>query len=339
MKTYETSPFKRRRLDIKRRTPTSTATAHGSMLVRLEGAKRFYDMYVLNPKHAAAHGGDIHIHDLDFLTLTPPAARSTCCSCSGRLSTGHVLQEPRTSIPTSPGLHRHPASQNDQRRANVVSFDYGMAPGVRKTYRKRFRDNVGRLLTRNTVEDGRRRRSCFPRSGRDRPDSRDGGKGSFDAALKAPGSLMTPERRPNCCPARKFSKRKSQGHLPGDGGAGAQPQHHEQPRRRRCPFPPSITARTPPRRTNLVMEQLLLATEAGLGREETPIFPIQIFRVKASTSTGDPNYDLFAGHPHSANGSSPTFPSWTRRTTSGTTSRAPRQWPTGLPHAGHGQRL
>lgn len=45
----------------------------------------------------------------------------------------------------------------------------------------------------------------------------------------------------------------------------------------------------------LAVEQLLLATEAGLGNGETPIFPIQIFRVKEGVNynPGDPNYDLF----------------------------------------------
>ena len=45
----------------------------------------------------------------------------------------------------------------------------------------------------------------------------------------------------------------------------------------------------------LAIEQLLLATEAGLGHGETPIFPIQIFRVKEGINynPGDPNYDLF----------------------------------------------
>lgn len=45
----------------------------------------------------------------------------------------------------------------------------------------------------------------------------------------------------------------------------------------------------------LAVEQLLLATEAGLGNGETPIFPIQIFRVKEGVNYnhGDPNYDLF----------------------------------------------
>ena len=45
----------------------------------------------------------------------------------------------------------------------------------------------------------------------------------------------------------------------------------------------------------LVMESVMLATEAGLGNGETPIFPIQIFRVKEGVNynPGDPNYDLF----------------------------------------------
>ncbi len=45
----------------------------------------------------------------------------------------------------------------------------------------------------------------------------------------------------------------------------------------------------------MVMRNLLLTTEDGLGNGETPIFPIQIFRVKEGVNynPGDPNYDLF----------------------------------------------
>ncbi|MBQ6585623.1 MAG: anaerobic ribonucleoside-triphosphate reductase, partial [Coriobacteriales bacterium] len=45
----------------------------------------------------------------------------------------------------------------------------------------------------------------------------------------------------------------------------------------------------------MVIKNLLLATEAGLGHGETPIFPIQIFRVKEGVNfnPGEPNYDLF----------------------------------------------
>lgn len=45
----------------------------------------------------------------------------------------------------------------------------------------------------------------------------------------------------------------------------------------------------------LAMRSLLIATEEGLGDGETPIFPIQIFKVKEGVNynPGDPNYDLF----------------------------------------------
>jgi len=45
----------------------------------------------------------------------------------------------------------------------------------------------------------------------------------------------------------------------------------------------------------MVMRNVLLTTEQGLGGGETPIFPIQVFRVKdgISFNEGDPNYDLF----------------------------------------------
>ena len=45
----------------------------------------------------------------------------------------------------------------------------------------------------------------------------------------------------------------------------------------------------------MVMKNVMLATEAGLGRGETPIFPIQIFRIKEGINynPGEPNYDLF----------------------------------------------
>ena len=45
----------------------------------------------------------------------------------------------------------------------------------------------------------------------------------------------------------------------------------------------------------MVIRNVLLATEAGLGNGETPIFPIHIFKVKEGVNynAGDPNYDLF----------------------------------------------
>jgi ribonucleoside-triphosphate reductase len=49
------------------------------------------------------------------------------------------------------------------------------------------------------------------------------------------------------------------------------------------------------REGRLIIEGLLKATLEGLGKGETPTFPIQVFKVKAGVSRypGDPNYDLF----------------------------------------------
>ena len=45
----------------------------------------------------------------------------------------------------------------------------------------------------------------------------------------------------------------------------------------------------------LIIENILLATEAGLGNGETAIFPIHIFKIKDGVNyePGDPNYDMF----------------------------------------------
>jgi len=45
----------------------------------------------------------------------------------------------------------------------------------------------------------------------------------------------------------------------------------------------------------MVIRNVLLAHENGLGGGETPIFPIHVFRVKKGVNCyeGDPNYDLF----------------------------------------------
>ena len=100
MKMYEDLTFQDSvDSDIKRENANIDGdSAMGTMLkYGSEGAKQFYSMFVLNPEHSEAHSrGDIHIHDMDFLTLT-----TTCCQIDieklfeGGFSTGHgFLREP-----------------------------------------------------------------------------------------------------------------------------------------------------------------------------------------------------------------------------------------------------
>ena len=142
MKIYEDITFTAaRESDLKRETANIDGdTAMGSMLkFGSEGAKQFYDMFVLKPEHARAHrNGDIHIHDMDFLTLT-----TTCCQIDldklfqGGYSTGHgFLREPNDiSSYAALACIAIQSNQNDQHGGQAIAdFDYGMADGVRKTF-------------------------------------------------------------------------------------------------------------------------------------------------------------------------------------------------------------
>ena len=309
MKTYEDIIFKSASdSDMKRENANINGdSAMGSMLkFGSEGAKQFYEMYVLNPKHSEAHqSGDIHIHDMDFLTLT-----TTCCQIDllelfkGGFSTGHgVLREPMDiSSYSALCCIAIQANQNDQHGGqSIVNFDYGMAPGVRKTYKKRFRDNVIRLLeaeydqenagelVRDMLEQVEKETGLVPEMAE---------KEAFTAAMKARLSELVPAEAADKIlkNARKFTGREI---VKATYQAMEALIHNLNTMNSRAgaqvPFSSINYGTDTSPEGRLVMEQLLLATEAGLGRGETPIFPIQIFRVKSGVNSepGDPNYDLF----------------------------------------------
>ena len=309
MKTYEDITFKSASdSDMKRENANINGdSAMGSMLkFGSEGAKQFYEMYVLNPRHSEAHqNGDIHIHDMDFLTLT-----TTCCQIDllelfkDGFSTGHgVLREPM-DIASYSALCciAIQANQNDQHGGqSVVNFDYGMAPGVKKTYRKRFRDNLIRLLeaefdtenaeelARGMLKEVEDETGLYPEMA-----EREAFTDALAARLRA---LISQEDAAKLLKnTRKFSDREI---IKATYQAMEALVHNLNTMNSRAgaqvPFSSINYGTDTSPEGRLVIEQLLLATEAGLGRGETPIFPIQIFRVKegVNSSPQDPNYDLF----------------------------------------------
>lgn len=150
MKIYEDLTFKEAEdNDIKRENANVDGnTAMGTMLkYGSEGAKQFYNMFILKPEYSKAHKhGDIHIHDLDFLSLT-----TTCSQIDieklfkGGFSTGHGhLREPN-DIQSYSALAciAIQSNQNDQHGGqSVPNFDYGIAKGVSKTYNKHYIKNM-----------------------------------------------------------------------------------------------------------------------------------------------------------------------------------------------------
>ena len=295
--------------DVKRENANINGdTAMGAMLkYGSEGAKQFNEMFVLKPEHAQAHReGDIHIHDMDFLTLT-----TTCCQIDliklfrGGFSTGHgVLREPN-DIQSYSALAciAIQANQNDQHGGqSVFNFDYSMAEGVKKTFARRYRDNMGRALEL----------LC------DVENADDAAKDMAEAILKEAGV------KPTLVQNETYRAAEAQ-KLAGMGIEEEQIQHlqnfaHEKAVKEtnratyqamealihnlntmnsragaQVPFSSINYGMDTSPEGRMVMKNLLLATEAGLGNGETPIFPIQIFRVKEGVNfnEGEPNYDLF----------------------------------------------
>lgn len=308
MKIFEDITFKdASESDIKRENANVNGdTAMGTMLkYGSEGAKMFYDMYVLNPAHAKAHReGDIHIHDLDFLTLTTTCTQIDIVELfKGGFSTGHgVLREPQ-DIQSYSALAciAIQSNQNDQHGGqSIVNFDYGMAPGVHKTFVKTYRARLSgalELLTGDANGDDTAR-AMLKTLGEQGLEPTLERTEAYDAAEHALLVKKTDEatarriadfaqhRAWEDTDRRTFQAMEAFIHNLNTmhSRAGAQ-----------TPFSSINYGMDTSPEARMAIRNLLTATENGLGGGETPIFPIQIFRVKEGVNynPGDPNYDLY----------------------------------------------
>ena len=295
------SDIKRENANIDGDTAMGTMLKYGS-----SAAKAFYEMKVLNQTHAKAHhDGDIHIHDLDFLTLT-----TTCCQIDlielfkGGFSTGHgFLREPNDIASYSAlACIAIQSNQNDQHGGqSIPNFDYAMAGGVKKTYRKRYLRNIERGLSLMADMEGVK-------------DFVNGYAAEIKAAkgiepcLANDNGFQEEERKyllgvlseEDTCKIQKFAAENAYKETNRatyqamealihnlntmNSRAGAQ-----------TPFSSINYGTDTSPEGRMVIENILLAEEAGLGNGETPIFPIHIFKIKEGINynESDPNYTLF----------------------------------------------
>ncbi|MBQ4085963.1 MAG: anaerobic ribonucleoside triphosphate reductase [Clostridia bacterium] len=295
--------------DIKRENANINGdTAMGAMLkYGSEGSKQFNLMSIIKQEHADAHQeGVIHIHDLDFYTLT-----TTCCQIDliklfkDGFSTGHgYLRDPKDIYSYSAlCCIAIQANQNDQHGGqSVVNFDYAMADGVRLTFKKRYRDNMARSLELlNGFEDGSEAAKTMIAQIEEETGLKptlEPTKAYFEAeAAKLSAMGMSAEAIEK---AQAFAQKKAYEETDRatfqamealvhnlntmNSRAGAQ-----------VPFSSLNYGMDTSPEARMVVRNLLLSTEQGLGNGETPIFPIQIFRVKEGINYNpeDPNYDLF----------------------------------------------
>ncbi len=309
MQIYEGLTFKDAKdNDIKRENANIDGdTAMGTMLkYGSEGAKQFNKMLVLNPKHSAAHdSGDIHIHDLDFLTLT-----TTCCQIdidklfAGGFSTGHgFLREPQSIASySSLACIAIQSNQNDQHGGqSIPNFDYAMSGGVKKTYVRKYRENLAKALELlGNVENSEEKAKEILASIKEEKglvpvlDDNNGYHEAEVAILEKmlPADVVGKVHAFTKDKAFKETDRETFQAMEAfihnlntmHSRAGAQ-----------IPFSSINYGTDTSSEGRMVMKNLLLAHEAGLGNGETPIFPIHIFKVKEGISYNeeDPNYDLF----------------------------------------------
>ena len=303
MKTFEEITFSEsKNSDLKRENANVNADAPmGTMLkYGTEAAKQFNEMFVLKPKHARAHAnGDIHIHDMDFLTLT-----TTCCQIDIKrlfengFSTGHgVLRSPNSiSVYAALACIAIQSNQNDQHGGQAIpNFDYGMAPGVAKSYIKHFYHNLAKAISLLENIDGEKIAATIKNKLVLKP-TLDNNE-EFNNAIKT--ELLNKNIK-NIDKIIEFSNKTAYQETDEEtyqameafihnlntmhSRAGAQ-----------VPFSSINYGMDTSSEGRMVMKNVLLATETGLGHGETPIFPIQIFRVKEGINynEGEPNYDLF----------------------------------------------
>jgi anaerobic ribonucleoside-triphosphate reductase len=315
MDIYDELTFtKAKDADIKRENANIDAdTAMGTMLkYGSEGSKYFITSHILPKDIAVAHmDGDIHIHDMDFYMLT-----ETCCQIDllklfkNGFSTGHgYLREPN-DIRSYAALAciAIQANQNEMHGGQAVPmFDYCMAPGVAKTYRKQYYKALGyyfNAMLDMKLEDAsllcKKIEQSLPiKISMSTADKF--GKLLVDFLPKHQHEHNYQEINEQTTQmAHKFAINTAWNETNAatyqameafihnlntmNSRAGAQ-----------VPFSSINYGTDTSPEGRMAMRNLLLATDAGLGDGETPIFPVQIFKVKEGVNyeKDDPNYDLF----------------------------------------------
>ena len=281
---------KRENANIDGNSAMGTMLQYGSTV-----SKEFAKAYLMKSKFAEAHdNGDIHIHDMDFEAM----GTTTCMQIDlnklfkNGFSTGHGhLRAPKDIISYSAlAAIAIQSNQNDQHGGqSIPAFDYYLAPGVLKTFKKQFKQALYELLDfsdfiafvnmdklekevdkLNSIEVDLEEFTSFYKESHE---VRRIFKKAYEIA-------MAKTDRTTYQAMEAFVHNLNTMH----SRAGAQ-----------VPFSSINFGTDTSAEGRMVTKNYLLSVDAGLGRGETPIFPISIFKLKEGVNYNkeDPNYDLF----------------------------------------------
>ena len=290
LKSAAEDDTKRENANVDGDTAMGTMLQYGSTV-----SKEFAKAYLMKKKFADAHdAGDIHIHDMDFV----PMGTTTCMQIEldklfkKGFSTGHGYLRPPKDIASFSALAAIAiqADQNDQHGGqSIPAFDYYMAPGVLLTFKKQLKQQIYDYLDL----EGLLSHINMDRIAReiDKLES-----------IKFSIEIFEPIYKDSDMIKRLFEKAYEKAYAKTDrityqameafvhnlntmhSRAGAQ-----------VPFSSINFGTDISPEGRMVSLNFLEATDAGLGRGETPIFPVSIFKVKEGVNFNkeDPNYDIF----------------------------------------------
>lgn len=272
-----------------------TCTAMGTMLSYGQTiSNEFSKAYLIKRKFVDLHeSGELYIHDLEYY----PMGTSTTCHIDldklfkDGFSTGYgFLREPNNimtySILSAIAIQ---ANQNDQHGGqSIPQLDYYFAPGVVKTFKKEFKQTVYDFLDYSdfgifAAVNGMEREiekittikfdiGIFDAYCRESEQLKRFFRIAYNKALKKTESIVYQAMEAFIHNLNTMRSR-----------AGAV-------------LPNSTvnlgTDTTPEGR--MITKNYLLALEKGIGKEEKPLYPITIFKVKEDINynKNDPNYDL-----------------------------------------------
>ena len=290
LKSANEDDTKRENANIDGDSSMGTMLQYGSTV-----SKEFAKAYLMKKKFSMAHDeGDIHIHDMDFLAM----GTTTCMQIElDRLfkkgfSTGHGHLRTPASIASYSALAAIAiqSNQNDQHGGqSIPAFDYYMAPGVLKTFKKEFKQQIYDLLEYEDllsfINMDKISRDIDKLNSIDL--DLDMFKSSYSNSKKirrlfemSYDKAIAKTDRQTYQAMEAFIHNLNTMH----SRAGAQ-----------VPFSSINFGTDTSVEGRMVIKNFLEATEAGLGKGETPIFPVSIFKVKEGVNYNkeDPNYDLF----------------------------------------------
>lgn len=290
LKTASEEDAKRENANIDGNTAMGTMLQYGSTI-----SKEFAKAYMMKPKFAAAHDdGDIHIHDMDFLAM----GTTTCCQINleklfkNGFDTGHGrIREPQ-DISTYAALAAIAvqSNQNDQHGGqSIPAFDYYMAPGVLKTFKRQFKQEVYDLADYSGFLEFINMDRLIKEI--DKLNSIEFDIHIFDSFIKESDQMnrlfeMSYKKALEKTERKTYQAMESFIHNLNTmhSRAGAQ-----------VPFSSINLGTDTSPEGRMVIKNFLLSTEKGLGNGETPIFPVSIFKVKEGINYNkeDKNYDLF----------------------------------------------